>query len=486
MAYNPETMSFDVPDTDMVYVSGLAEGTTEEMIATHFGSIGLLKQDKKKGKPKIWLYRDKATNALKGDGTVSYEDPFSAASAVQWFNGKDFNGSILKVSLAERQNDKYGGGGGYGGGGSYGGRGRGGGGGGGGGGSGYGRDRGGGGRDYGGGGGGSRDYGGGGGGGRDRDYGGGSRGGGGGGGRDRDYGGGGSSRGGGGGYDRPPRDDYRGGSRNEAPPPNAYPPPAAYAPQPAYAPAPAYPPQGHDPYAAGGGAYDPYQAAPPPQQYAQVQPYEQPVQQAPPPAAGRGAGAPPAPKELREGDWPCPGCGNTNFSFRGKCNRCGTSKPGGGGGGGGSAGGGRGSGRGADSGRGGGRVTAAPQGPPGMFNEGDWTCSGCGNTNWARRSTCNMCNQPKPGTVDTNREGNAGGFKELDEAEIEEARRRRQQLENDDSEMYDEFGRIKKKFRGTEADRKAREEAALARLHGTSGSGGERQRSRSPAGRDRR
>lgn len=36
---------------------------------------------------------------------------------------------------------------------------------------------------------------------------------------------------------------------------------------------------------------------------------------------------------------------------------------------------------------------------------------------------------------------------------------------------YDEFGRIKKKFRGTEADKKAREEAALARLHGTSGSG---------------
>jgi hypothetical protein len=65
MAYNPDTMSFDVPDTDMIYVSGLAEGTTEEMIATHFGSIGLLKQDKKKGKPKIWLYRDKATNALK-------------------------------------------------------------------------------------------------------------------------------------------------------------------------------------------------------------------------------------------------------------------------------------------------------------------------------------------------------------------------------------------------------------------------------------
>lgn len=36
---------------------------------------------------------------------------------------------------------------------------------------------------------------------------------------------------------------------------------------------------------------------------------------------------------------------------------------------------------------------------------------------------------------------------------------------------YDEFGRLKKQFRGGDADRKAREEAALARLHGSSGSG---------------
>jgi hypothetical protein len=76
--------------------------------------------------------------------------------------------------------------------------------------------------------------------------------------------------------------------------------------------------QAQDPYASAGQGYDPYQAAPPPQQYGQAA-YEQPIQQAPPPAAGRGAGAPPAPKELREGDWPCPGCGNTNFSFRSAC-----------------------------------------------------------------------------------------------------------------------------------------------------------------------
>ena len=50
---------------DQVYVSGLADDVTEEDLAAHFGSIGMLKEDKKRGKPKIWLYRDKATNALK-------------------------------------------------------------------------------------------------------------------------------------------------------------------------------------------------------------------------------------------------------------------------------------------------------------------------------------------------------------------------------------------------------------------------------------
>lgn len=38
------------------------------------------------------LYRDKETGALKGDGTVSYEDPFSAGSAVEWFNEKEWKG----------------------------------------------------------------------------------------------------------------------------------------------------------------------------------------------------------------------------------------------------------------------------------------------------------------------------------------------------------------------------------------------------------
>jgi RNA-binding protein FUS len=62
-----------------------------------------------------------------------------------------------------------------------------------------------------------------------------------------------------------------------------------------------------------------------------------------------------------------------------------------------------------------------------MFAPGDWACSSCGNMNWERRNTCNLCGTAKPGTVDTRREGQGGGFKELDEAELEESRRRRQQ-----------------------------------------------------------
>jgi RNA-binding protein FUS len=87
----------------------------------------------------------------KGDATVSYEDPNGAKGAVDWFNGKPFEGKgdkNMEVSIAQRKaNPLYaGGGGGGGGGGGYGGRGGGGyGGGGRGGGGGYGGGRGGGG-----------------------------------------------------------------------------------------------------------------------------------------------------------------------------------------------------------------------------------------------------------------------------------------------------------------------------------------------------
>ena len=50
-------------------MSGLPKDVTEEDIEAHFGSIGLLKVDKKRdlggSKKKIWIYKDKATGAVK-------------------------------------------------------------------------------------------------------------------------------------------------------------------------------------------------------------------------------------------------------------------------------------------------------------------------------------------------------------------------------------------------------------------------------------
>jgi hypothetical protein len=54
----------------------------------------------------------------------------------------------------------------------------------------------------------------------------------------------------------------------------------------------------------------------------------------------------------------------------------------------------------------------------------------CGNINWAKRTKCNICNTARPGLNEGGaREGRAGGYKEFDEAEIEETKRRRRELE---------------------------------------------------------
>lgn len=89
------------PLPSTVYVSNLPPGTDETLLAEHFGTIGVLKKDKRTGRLKIWIYRDKVTNEPKGDATVAYEDPYAAAAAVEWFDNKDFHGSVINVCIAE-------------------------------------------------------------------------------------------------------------------------------------------------------------------------------------------------------------------------------------------------------------------------------------------------------------------------------------------------------------------------------------------------
>ncbi|GJZ84902.1 transcription initiation factor TFIID subunit 15 isoform X1, partial [Tanacetum coccineum] len=56
------------------------------------------------GRPKIWIYRDKVTNEPKGDAIVTYEDPYAAQAAVEWFNNKEFHGTMIEGLMAESKN----------------------------------------------------------------------------------------------------------------------------------------------------------------------------------------------------------------------------------------------------------------------------------------------------------------------------------------------------------------------------------------------
>uniref|UniRef100_T1JJM9 RanBP2-type domain-containing protein n=1 Tax=Strigamia maritima TaxID=126957 RepID=T1JJM9_STRMM len=96
---------------DTVFVSGLAEEVSEVDLSQFFGQIGIVKIDKKTGKPKIWIYKDKITGKPKGEATVTYDDPPTATSAIEWFNGKDFMGKKIKVELAVKKSSMGAGGG---------------------------------------------------------------------------------------------------------------------------------------------------------------------------------------------------------------------------------------------------------------------------------------------------------------------------------------------------------------------------------------
>jgi hypothetical protein len=47
----------------------------------------VVQTNKKTGQPMINLYTDRETGKLKGEATVSFDDPPSAKAAIDWFDG---------------------------------------------------------------------------------------------------------------------------------------------------------------------------------------------------------------------------------------------------------------------------------------------------------------------------------------------------------------------------------------------------------------
>ena len=50
-----ETMSFEVPSTDTIYISGMPQNVTEQDLIAHFGQIGKVKIDKKTKREKVGM-----------------------------------------------------------------------------------------------------------------------------------------------------------------------------------------------------------------------------------------------------------------------------------------------------------------------------------------------------------------------------------------------------------------------------------------------
>ncbi|KAG8587757.1 hypothetical protein GDO81_005774 [Engystomops pustulosus] len=125
----PESDDQDNSDNNTIFVQGLGEDVSPDQVGDFFKQIGIIKINKKTGKPMINLYTDKETGKSKGEATVSFDDPPSAKAAIEWFDGKEFMGNVIKVSFATRRPEFMRGGGGGGGGGRRGGGHRGGGGG---------------------------------------------------------------------------------------------------------------------------------------------------------------------------------------------------------------------------------------------------------------------------------------------------------------------------------------------------------------------
>ncbi|XP_013914413.1 PREDICTED: TATA-binding protein-associated factor 2N isoform X3 [Thamnophis sirtalis] len=113
----------DNSDNNTIFVQGLGEDVSPEQVADYFKQIGVIKTNKKTGKLMINLYTDKDTGKPKGEATVSFDDPPSAKAAIDWFDGKEFNGSVIRVSFATRRPEFIRGGGSGGGGGRRGSRG---------------------------------------------------------------------------------------------------------------------------------------------------------------------------------------------------------------------------------------------------------------------------------------------------------------------------------------------------------------------------
>merc|ERR1719427_2082538 len=92
----------DDSENATIYITGLTEAATLEAMVELFKPCGPIRMNRRLGKPAINIYTDNDSGKPKGDATLSYEEPFMAKAALD-FDGKEFQGRRLKVSMARRK-----------------------------------------------------------------------------------------------------------------------------------------------------------------------------------------------------------------------------------------------------------------------------------------------------------------------------------------------------------------------------------------------
>ncbi len=91
--------------SNKVFVGGLSWNTVEGGLEAFLAEAGAIKEVK--------IIKDRDTGRSRGFGFVTFQDSQSANQAVEMFNGRELDGRVIKVNIAE---ERQGSGGGQGGG----------------------------------------------------------------------------------------------------------------------------------------------------------------------------------------------------------------------------------------------------------------------------------------------------------------------------------------------------------------------------------
>lgn len=81
-----------------IFVENLPPDAKIPALVEFFSTAGRVKADRLTKAPRVWLYHDKATGRPTGECTVTFCDHESQATALQMFNGQNYEGCTLKVT----------------------------------------------------------------------------------------------------------------------------------------------------------------------------------------------------------------------------------------------------------------------------------------------------------------------------------------------------------------------------------------------------